>query len=72
MELNDIKIDIRKFNTWFKDRFPNKDFISIEEMLGDYEELIFENEELKKDNDENYEPDPYDAWIDRKMEEEFR
>lgn len=72
MDLDDFKIDLRNVNRWYRDRFPNKDLISFEELLGDYEDLMYEVKELEEENDylkrdmeENYiakppEPDPYE------------
>lgn len=48
MDFNDIKIDLRNVNKWYQDRFPNKDFISIAELLGDYESLITEIKEIEE------------------------
>ncbi|MBQ4031239.1 MAG: hypothetical protein II625_05750 [Bacilli bacterium] len=74
MDFGDIKIDLRSCNRWIKKRFPNKDLITLEEFLGDYEDLIDEvdnlEEELrdvKRDLEENYralppDPDPYERW----------
>ena len=71
MNFEDIKIDLRFCNRWIKKRFPNKDVITLEEFLGDYEDLIEEvdhlEEELKYmqiDLDTNYRriyhADPYE------------
>lgn len=71
MDFGDIKIDLRSCNRWIKKRFPNKDLISLDEFLGDYEDLIDEvdhlEEELKDlqtDIDNNYRriyhADPYE------------
>lgn len=74
MDFEDIKIDLRSCNRWIKKRFPNKDIITLEEFVGDYEDLIDEvdnlEEELrdvKRDLEENYralppDPDPYERW----------
>lgn len=74
MDLENFKLDLRGCNKWFQDRFPNKDMVSIEELIGDYEDLIDEvkylNQELsdmERDRDENYtplppDPDPYERW----------
>lgn len=48
MDFNDFKIDLRNCNKWYKDRFPNKDLITISELLGDYESLIDEVKELEE------------------------
>ena len=48
MDLSNIKIDLRDVNEWIKDRFPNRDLITFEELLGDYESLITELEEIEE------------------------
>lgn len=74
MDFGDIKIDLRSCNRWIKKRFPNKDIITLEEFVGDYEDLIDEADNLeeelrdvKRDLEENYkalppDPDPYERW----------
>lgn len=74
MDTKDLKIDIRETNRWIRKRFPNKDIISLDELFGDYEELIDEVDnleeeirDLKQDMEENYkplppDPDPYERW----------
>jgi len=42
MDLNEIMIDLRKCNKWYQDRFPNKDVITIDNLLSDYEDMIDE------------------------------
>lgn len=46
--MEEIYLNIKNWNSWLKKRFPNKDFISLEELLGDYEELMFEVEQLEE------------------------
>lgn len=46
--MEQILLDIREWNRWMKERFIDKDFITLEELLGDYEDLIFENDNLKE------------------------
>ena len=48
MDLSNIKIDLRDANQWIQDRFPNRDLITFEELLGDYESLITELEEIEE------------------------
>ena len=31
MDLKDIRIDLRNCNNWYKERFPKKDLITIED-----------------------------------------
>ena len=61
--MNEIYLDIREWNDWFKKRFEGKDFISLKELLGDYENLIFEKdrleeiiEDIERDKKDNYKP----------------
>jgi len=48
MDLSNIKIDLRDVNQWIQDRFPNRDLITFEELLGDYESLITELREIEE------------------------
>lgn len=50
--MKEIKIDLREMNRWFQERFSNKDLITFEELLSDYENLIFENEHLQEEFEE--------------------
>lgn len=61
----DLLLDLRKESDWIKERFANKDLITLEQLLADYEDLIFENEhleealrDLKQDLQDNYKPIP--------------
>lgn len=47
--MKELKIDLREMNRWFKDRFPNKDLITFEELLTDYEELILDAERRQEE-----------------------
>lgn len=74
MDTEDLIIDLRKCNKWIRKRFPNKDIVSLDDLFGDYEELIDEVDhleeeirDLKQDMEENYrplppDPDPYERW----------
>ena len=60
--MNELLLDIRNQNEWVKERFKNKDIITLEELLGDYQDLISEVEHLEEkikdmeqDIEENYE-----------------
>lgn len=64
--MEEIYLDIRNYSSWIKNRFPKKDYISLEELLGDYEELILDLEhteeelkDLEQDIQDNYRPIPY-------------
>jgi hypothetical protein len=48
-KMKELKIDLREMNRWFKDRFPNKDLITFEELLADYEELILDAERRQEE-----------------------
>lgn len=63
--MEEIYLDIREWNDWLKERFNNKDYVSLEELLGDYEDLIDEVgnlkekiEDLEQDIQDNYRPIP--------------
>ena len=63
MSNNEILLDIRNWNRWLKERFPNKDIISLEELISDYEDLISDVErleeelhDLEQDMEDNYKP----------------
>lgn len=47
--MKELKIDLREMNRWFRDRFPNKDLITFEEFLADYEELILDTERRQEE-----------------------
>lgn len=47
--MKELKIDLREMNRWFRDRFPNKDLITFEEFLADYEELILDAERQQEE-----------------------
>lgn len=68
--MEELLFDLREQNDWIKNRFPNKDLVSLESLLVDYEDLILENEHLNEeirdleDNiRDNYKPiDPYTLY----------
>ena len=74
MDFECMAIDLRKVNKWIAKRFPDKDIITMEELFGDYQELIDEVEgleeqvkDLENDLENNYtpvrdDPDPYERW----------
>jgi hypothetical protein len=49
MTNNEILLDIRNWNSWMKDLFPDKDTITLEELLGRIEDLVFENEHYEEE-----------------------
>lgn len=65
-----VYIDLREFSKWVQEQFPNKDLISLEELMTDYEDLMDEVDNLKekikdleKDIEDNYEPIPIERQI---------
>lgn len=72
--MDDLRIDIREWSKWYRDRFPNKDLITFDDLFNDYLDLIEEvehleeeNRDLRRDMEENYkplppDPDPYERW----------
>lgn len=72
MYVEDIKLDIRTWDSEILDRFPNKDLITMEELIRDYVEALnkikhLQNEynELERDLKNNYtkiETDPYEEY----------
>ena len=63
--MNEVLLDIRTYPEWIKKTFRNKDFISIEELYGAYEDAVSEIDylndrikELENDMEENYRPIP--------------
>ena len=69
--MKDIYIDLRTQSKTIKENFNNKDFISIDELLDKFEDLIFEletikeeYEDFKKDVEDNYKYMPIDEQVD--------
>lgn len=74
MDTKDLRIDIRECDKWIKDRFKNKDIITLDDLFGDYQDLIDEVDhleeqvrDLENDIENNYkplppDPDPYERW----------
>ena len=70
--MDEVFIDIRKVNEDIKKHFPNKDYVTIENLLSVIEDLSWEIEhykeeikDLKRDINENYELkkfDPYEEY----------
>lgn len=68
--MKDIYIDLRTQSKTIKENFNNKDFISIDELLDKFEDLIFELEgvkeeynDFKKDVEDNYKYMPIDEQV---------
>ena len=69
--MNDIFIKTDYHNILEK-TFPNKDLISIEDLLDMLDEQYYEIEHLKEELEDfknPSEPDNYDAWHDQQLEE---
>jgi hypothetical protein len=49
MSGNEILFDIREWNRWLKDLFPDKDTITLEQLLGRLEDLVFEKEHYEEE-----------------------
>lgn len=68
--MKDIYVDLRTQSKTIKENFKNKDFISIDELLDKFEDLIFELEsvkeeydDFKKDVEDNYKYMPIDEQV---------
>lgn len=64
--MDEVFIDMRDKTWWIKKYFENKDFVSIEDLIGCIEDLDGEAEkwkekyeDLEEDLRENYRPIPY-------------
>lgn len=66
--MEQVLIDIRNENDYFKKEFKNADTISLEVIMNKLDELIYEKYDKQKEETE--ELDPYDLYIDRKLESE--
>jgi hypothetical protein len=62
--MEEIKIDIREWNRWLKDQFYNKDLITFEELIGKFEDIVLENEDLKEQIKDLENKDDYDEHQD--------
>ena len=63
--MNEVYIKATDLNKWVAQNFPNKDLISIDELIGcieeltcDVEHLTEELEDLKQNIEDNYRPIP--------------
>lgn len=61
--MKELKVDLREMNRWFRERFPNKDLITLEELLSDYENLILEEERRKEEELKSEQRDDLETWI---------
>lgn len=60
--MKELKVDLREMNRWFRERFPNKDLITLEELLSDYENLILEEERRKEEELKSEQRDDLETW----------
>ena len=51
IRVDELFIDLRKQDYTIAERFENKDIITLEELLQDYENVIYENENLQEEID---------------------
>lgn len=49
--MDELLIDLRKQDETIAERFFDKDIITLEELLSDYEDLIYENAQLQEELD---------------------
>ena len=47
--MDEIYVDMRYQNRWIQKYFPNKDFVSIDELIGCIEDLDSEIDHLKEE-----------------------
>lgn len=66
--MEQVLIDIRNENNYFKREFGNTDMVSFETIMNKLDELIYEK--YNEQEDEIGEPDAHDLYMDRKLEEE--
>lgn len=67
-----LKIDLRNMDELIKDRFPNKDLVTVDELIGDYTEALWEMQndkehirDIERELEDNYvntpDEDPYEV-----------
>lgn len=68
--MENIYIDLRQENKWIRERLSNKDMISISDLMDEFENLLYELEEVqeefknfKRDVEDNYEMIKYSRQI---------
>ena len=76
--MKEILLDIRDWNNWEKDRFKDKDYITLYDLLADYQDLILENErleeqynDLQKDLEDNYVSRPMSDYTGSSYDDRF-
>lgn len=64
--------DLRKLDKLIQERFPNKDLVTVDELIGDYTEVLWEMQndkehirDIEKELEDNYvnlpDEDPYEV-----------
>lgn len=68
--MKELKLDLREMNKLYQERFKNQDLITLDELLGDYEDLVWKVESLEEELrdlenkiEEDYEPKKIDYEI---------
>ena len=67
-----LKIDLRNIDELIQERFPNKDLVTLEELIGDYIETLWEMKndkehirDIEKELEDSYvnmpDEDPYEV-----------
>lgn len=67
-----LKIDLRNMDELIQERFPNKDLVTLEELIGDYTETLWEMKndkehirDIERELEDNYanmpDEDPYEV-----------
>lgn len=72
--MENVYIKTEDLNKWIAEYFPNKDIISIDDLIGKIEDLDFEIKNLKEEIEDmkaEKEEDKYQIWRDRELEREY-
>lgn len=75
MKLEDIVVMIKDYSDTINDVFPNKDYITIDELVRKVEDLHCEVDSLKEEIEDLKKPSEFDehtAWQDQQLEEEWK
>jgi len=62
-----MKVDLRECISEIQERFGGKDLITFEELMEDYEELIYEVNALKEEK-QREEEDEFEKYRDEQLE----
>lgn len=72
MKLEDIVVMIKDYNDTINDVFPNKDYITIDDLFYKVQDLYCEVDSLKEEIEDLKKPREFDehtAWQDQQLEE---